>query len=273
MQEALDHSGQCRIAAVFVSVFYFKRGDKLIAVANSSVEPGPLTLVTNRAGIDMRQTGLKVGQKAFISSTLIKIANLNIDLRDTVFWTPPQHQFVSSARLALGLERMHSVDLKPPPSSIGHIDQQDVALMTNLDTWIAWAFNQTTQPAPPTWARGLLGRGQGLTPSGDDFLGGVMIAFHALNRPLTAQRLWNDLRTPARTATNEISRALLSAAAQGYGSASLHQSIQALFDGGRDLEQALAQIDQIGHSSGWDALAGVKAVLSGFLRSQVERAA
>ncbi|NIP74461.1 MAG: DUF2877 domain-containing protein, partial [Xanthomonadales bacterium] len=62
--------------------------------------------------------------------------------------------------------------------------------------------------------------------------------------------------------TNRISAELLEATAQGYAGASLHLTLNALMAGGEGLTPALAGVARIGHTSGWDALAGVVAVLA-----------
>src|SRR5690606_7063751 len=54
-----------------------------------------------------------------------------------------------------------------------------------LAEWLAWGAG----PAPPSAVCELIGLGPGLTPSGDDLLGGVLIALHALGRPDATERL------------------------------------------------------------------------------------
>jgi len=57
----------------------------------------------------------------------------------------------------------------------------------------------------------------------------------------------------AATATGRISRAHLACAAEGECGETVHEAILALLEGGLpDLDR----IDAIGHTSGWDALAG-----------------
>lgn len=126
-----------------------------------------------------------------------------------------------------------------------------------------------SDPSPPqsvleaaTW---LLGLGPGLTPSGDDFLGGLLIALRLLNRGDLAARLWAGLEAAAARRSVELSVAHLRAAAAGRGGAALHAALNALVTGrADDLPAALERIHGIGHTSGWDALAGaVTALRSG----------
>jgi hypothetical protein len=108
-------------------------------------------------------------------------------------------------------------------------------------------------------AQGLVGLGPGLTPSGDDYLGGVLIALHQLGREVQARGLWRWLE-PRLGRTSEISGAHLTAAAAGEGHEVLHACLQALFSEHADWPQVLTQLDNLGHCSGWDSLAGLVAV-------------
>ena len=101
----------------------------------------------------------------------------------------------------------------------------------------------------------LIGLGPGLTPSGDDFLGGVMIALHRVQRKTQAQGLWRWL-LPRLPRTSAISGAHLAAAAVGEA----HEALHDVLNGERDL----AKLDAVGHTSGWDALAGAVAVLKNY---------
>jgi hypothetical protein len=120
---------------------------------------------------------------------------------------------------------------------------------------------------PPEACVILVGLGPGLTPSGDDLVGGVLIALRSLGQHDAADRLavW-ILRLADRT--NTISQAHLTAATAGEGSAALHAALSALATGDdQALARAVDALAAIGHVSGWDALAGVAlvfAVASGF---------
>jgi hypothetical protein len=112
----------------------------------------------------------------------------------------------------------------------------------------------------------LVGLGPGLTPSGDDFLGGMLFAAHSLKMTYPEDFYWEDgvvrdLIDWARTRTNPISHAVLHDLALGYGPGPLHEVVRSLLMG-HDLEclmAAVARLLRIGHSSGWDILAGLLA--------------
>src|SRR5690349_13220900 len=109
----------------------------------------------------------------------------------------------------------------------------------------------------------LLGLGPGLTPSGDDFLGGMMLALHHVHRSAQARGLWRWLE-PRLSRTTPISAAHLAAAAAGEGHEALHAALVHLFQRRPGWPAALDALGAIGHCSGWDALAGAAAVAKNF---------
>ena len=99
----------------------------------------------------------------------------------------------------------------------------------------------------------LVGRGAGLTPSGDDILAGALVAAHAVADPRLPR--W---RRETRTAlelrrTTAVSHALLLHAVDGWAVPQLAGFVEAVCRG-VDVEQARARLHAVGHSSG-EALA------------------
>lgn len=117
--------------------------------------------------------------------------------------------------------------------------------------------------------KNLLGVGTGLTPSGDDFVGGVLFALRLGARGDRAQDVEtfaNRLCAAAPKRTHVISATLMAdlAALRGYsvidevGLAAMDGSVSRLVTAGRSLVA-------LGHSSGWDLMAGFIAGASGKL--------
>jgi hypothetical protein len=109
----------------------------------------------------------------------------------------------------------------------------------------------------------LVGLGDGLTPSGDDLLGAFLFTLRTLD---SAHRGWIGLDWQlvdgwlqrVRPLTNNISFAILADHAHGDGGAPLHELLDAALgdQSPGDLAQAVGRVSGIGHSSGWDMLAG-----------------
>jgi hypothetical protein len=107
----------------------------------------------------------------------------------------------------------------------------------------------------------VLGLGPGLTPSGDDLLGGLFFALAAAPRRAWAGELpalRARLLAAAAQATNVISAALLADLMQGRGWCALHEFVDALQRGEPAAVAAAArEVLAIGANSGGDLLAGL----------------
>lgn len=120
-------------------------------------------------------------------------------------------------------------------------------------------------------ARALVGLGRGLTPSGDDFVGGLLFVLRGVpglcpeafvEGACSMVPNWADR-------TNAVSFAILGDHAAGHGNAIEHEIVSGLCEAlpGTGLRMAVERLVRIGHSSGWDYLAGMAAALSAFRES------
>jgi hypothetical protein len=111
-------------------------------------------------------------------------------------------------------------------------------------------------------ATALVGLGPGLTPAGDDFSGGAFFARALLARAgVIDAGAWgvaaSDVRTAATRLTHRIGAALLGDLLAGEGWAPLHDLAAGLARGDDSIAlDAAGQLVRLGHSSGWDLLAG-----------------
>lgn len=112
----------------------------------------------------------------------------------------------------------------------------------------------------------LIGLGPGLTPAGDDFVGGLFFAREIFG-PVGSRTRWRAageiVCARARQATHPISAVLLTDLVAGRGHAPLHDLARGLALGASAaaLVDAARRLVRIGHSSGWDMLAGLLAAL------------
>ncbi len=115
----------------------------------------------------------------------------------------------------------------------------------------------------------LVGLGPGLTPSGDDFLGGFFFALQTLGRTypdLSELQNWNysNFILESKPRTNIISHTLLKDHAAGYALEPLHSFASALLLGEpveKNLQNAIKLVT-IGHFTGWDLITGFLAGMS-----------
>jgi hypothetical protein len=116
----------------------------------------------------------------------------------------------------------------------------------------------------------VFGLGVGLTPSGDDFIGGIFFALAHTPRtqwqcpqPIDFFATKNRLREAAKTATNAISAALLGDLMDGTSYRALHELLVALQnDNATEIIAKKRALTGVGATSGSDMLAGLLLVLT-----------
>lgn len=217
-----------------------------------------------------------------VSATRLEVKNAQVHIVETVggqrFPSVDALQSLTRAILRLVKDEKpagfgHLLAAQTLPFPLSHRRDAALALAQSCADRKAETFTRT--------ALRLLGVGCGLTPSGDDFVGGALFALHAFGiTDGTAASQWNDARTnllaaaPART--HFISSALLHDLARGESYAALHALAFALRfceergeERGEQHREEHAMLDAmcalvaVGHSSGWDMLTGFIAAVSG----------
>jgi|GEM_PF-1707300 len=117
-------------------------------------------------------------------------------------------------------------------------------------------------------AESLLGLGAGLTPSGDDFIGGLLFTFHFLGNAYAEQVEFNpkhleEFLARSGLKTNLISFTLMRDMSMGHGLAPLHEVMNSIVTNQPNdhiITQAF-ELAKVGNSTGWDILTGVLAGL------------
>ena len=173
------------------------------------------------------------------------------DLNNVPIWQPdpwPQFDAGAARRVAAAIKRDKGLLAPAAGDPFKEAAQAPLAAVAN------WHGG----PVPPI-LENLLGLGPGLTPAGDDALGGAALALRACGHTADADALRDFLRARMATATSAISAAHLSAACDGIGAQALHNILAEIVQG---RTPDLTPLDAIGHSSGYDALAGIVAVLA-----------
>jgi hypothetical protein len=135
---------------------------------------------------------------------------------------------------------------------------------------LAAAYRSDDRDAVRRASRALLGLGGGLTPSGDDLVGGALFGrLLVAAEPEPWRAIGAGLAAKALRASHAISAALLADLAAGASFAPLHATAQALARGDDDAARASAGVlAALGHSSGWDMLAGLVVGITGRLNDE-----
>ena len=109
---------------------------------------------------------------------------------------------------------------------------------------------------------GLIGLGRGLTPAGDDFICGFLVArYYTDKKTQHSDHFSNGLLAIAQGKTTSLSAALIRCAAQGEADERVLNALRWLAGVEMDLNRVSQDLQSYGSSSGVDALAGMLAAL------------
>ncbi len=234
-RRALSLGRRGKVIARFERSFYVATGGGLACVGAPGVGRGPLNML-----VPELNTMPELKECVSCTKNEVRFASgLTLPIQGAVLWRPVPAP-------AFGREALPSIKRIFPAESEA------------LGCWIA----KGASGRGPALAARLVGMGSGLTPAGDDLIGGALIALRAVGNQRVANRLAKWALRLARSRTNRISFAHLSCAASGQGHEALHHALNAILSGRRHLRNELQALKRIGHSSGMDALRGALLALN-----------
>lgn len=287
----LLYPGIGEVEGVFHSTFYIRLRSQMICLGPANLTPGPINCaVAVPDAIDWQSCGLVRKAPVRVSANTILIDGyIHFDCDYESVWkapAPATKLFVESIYSGAGTFRESAAErndtdgfgyfsrkpgLSPVSDHTSRVAEEPLALACK---WLEMNLGRTgpVKGNELDWVSALAGLGMGLTPSGDDFLGGMMIALTRLDEKFLRQRLWNSVRYWANKNSNPISLAHLSAAAEGYGNQIIHNMVTAILHGDINaINTTIDDIATIGHSSGWDIMLGVILTIETWLTLQTDR--
>ena len=228
--------GQGEVCAVFRRSFYLRIEDErgvshFTCVGDTSLGHGPLNALV--PGLELPAIGAKI----------------SVATRGARLWEPPAH-----AGKPPDLEALKA-------AASGRVPEEGLGCLILGSHNALSGYAHPALEALERWLVGnalageaelLIGLGPGLTPLGDDYLGGMLLALRTSGRGVQADALWRWLQPRLTARTSAISAAHLAAAASGQAHEALHEVLNG--------ELGLDKLDAVGHCSGWDGLAGALAV-------------
>jgi hypothetical protein len=282
---ALQDGARGEVAAVFERSFYVTVGGQWICLVPRGGGLGPLNAECREASLAGVIKSLRIGDRAAVENKSLRAGSaLVLSLESAKEWRPAPptgwnrdsvQRGLAKLRAAIGARELPQeglaallADSSTRPNAVAEAAR---APLRDLQSMLRKAIAGSPDSLDAAKLVPLIGLGPGLTPSGDDAIGGALITLHVLGEDKVRDLLWHELAPHARTATGDISFAHLSAAAEGFGHEAIHHLINKVMEGGADLSGALDTVHAIGHTSGWDAIAGVAIALDAWLEVQNAR--
>jgi hypothetical protein len=284
-RHALNEGAHGSIRAVFARCVYVELNGQWICVGSAEIGAGPLNLICRPwpNGEYGLCNALLPGDSVHVSNGILHLArSAAIALRGCAAWEPIPLGAWDRHTLTAGLNAFGRMLPEALPSDglaqviAPNVPGAGVAstltsaaepAVRSLEAFIERGGSETNTPAVAC----LVGLGPGLTPSGDDYLCGTLIALSLTKEDAARDALWRSIEPSLADRTHEISRAHLAAAAKGLGAATLHELLRAIITGRTSaIAGALGAATQVGHTSGWDALAGAVSALRSLARRSAQ---
>jgi hypothetical protein len=251
-------------AAWYLEVGSTDRPARLVAVVTADATALPDAVQLTVPSSDHAFVGFAPDQPGSVGGGVLDLPSARI--APTRWWDPvPRLRTTAAAQLAAARERTAAVldhTVRPVPSVLqGHLGA------------VADALVRDDAAAVRRHACGLVGAGEGSTPTGDDLLAGLVTTVLALARadgdvPLVAAagRAGTEVAALASDRTTTLSAALLRAAADGAVCLPVAAWLHAVTGVG-DLEAATRDVLAIGSVSGRDLLTGALEGIAATARS------
>ncbi len=266
------------VIAVHAQSCYVTGDDaEIYAIVHAPLGNGPLNLVIRPPG-PSSFPGLTVGTSvASTGARLLLGENLDIDVERAALWDPKAYLAIGAdsdglrrclvelyrtapasapgQSLVRLLPHLHEDDLPAPLEAVSHFPRSH-ALIAGLVEGLTSRNRRSLKVVTSS----LAGLGPGLTPAGDDFLAGTLLALALIQEHRADAELAQIAGLLLETAaprTHEISAAYMRAAHAGEASEAWHPLLGAIAAGDATAARdAVGAVMAIGETSGADMLAG-----------------
>jgi hypothetical protein len=248
----LTTSRQPRILHVFDQVCnLINERREILSIVTPQIGNGPFNLVVDDRIFFARHLNLE--SQISISPNKLILANLTFNTTGIKFWNPQPNWEVLHAGRDDILNQLFSLSTHNYQVSISN------SLVSNLSAALANVEISTAKSATTQ----LAGLGQGLTPSGDDFLMGAIYATWIIHPSEVAGALVKEIVDVAAPLTTSLSEAWLRSAGKGEAGILWHELFDALITS-QNIDLQVTKLLSVGETSGADALAGFFGVFSAY---------
>lgn len=267
------------VHSVYRNTVNLSLDDRLFALQGMNSPMSPVSLITALSESEMGSLGIRTGQLVEFTGNCIIINEINLCFslasgsRISLFLCNAAPGILTSGQTNLLRERICQTLLRSNAGgfcsvfcrlyAIGEYGEESEsaspilsAAFDRMETARQLMREQCWDEAAAALVR-LIGLGGGLTPSGDDFLCGVMAGLRLCGRiEHDFSRRLIHLLSEHLEDTNDISRTFLCCSLEGYFSQAV-VNLRCV----PDADEILRSFSAIGHSSGIDSLGGVLYVL------------
>lgn len=247
--QILENHTTAAVHSVYNSVINVTVNGRLLALQTANSPLSPISLITDLDVTEMASLSVKTGEEITLDYTDATVLDLN-----------PKHRTSRAVRQDL-FKKFSKIVQRSETNGFDLIFQfspkvgQDF-ILTAAETKIHLAntcFRKRDYREATRIISELVGVGIGLTPSGDDFLCGILAGFHIHGKQNSRKvQFLRDSISQNLSRTNEISRAFLQCAIDGHFS----QAVNELWNN-PDIDTIEQMFHNIGHSSGMDTLCGI----------------
>jgi len=250
----LAREAEGELTRVFERSAYVKAGDEFIVLLWGGLR-SPITINLGRAVAKP----LKVGERCALSTGRVAFDSLTIDVgRAQVYKSvlrerrgtrkPPASSLVRGVSFLRAL-----YDASPSGLSLA----SDVELRRfALKTLSSLAAGREDSIRSFDSYLALIGRGEGFTPAGDDFVGGLLSTYNYIARCNGSREILFPLRR-LRHRTIPESAALLTYASKGYVDEGVASLVLKTLSGSSEFTDELLTVARRGHTSGLDMSLGI----------------
>lgn len=275
-RRALTEGTTGKVMGVTSKGMFLAAGERILFVTDADYK-SPFNIQV--PGYANAAAGLEAGETwRFDSGELIFTSqNIRIDIGSAQTWLPePPPEVLTSisdqrACMEDLLRRMADLDpakgwlfLAVPSAVNGLGAEGEGARIAQMTADFLDCVKHEDQTGASAAARSIMGRGGGLTPSGDDWLSGFLL-YHARSGGKTPflRDIEKMLTAMAFERTTKISANRIEAACRGWSEQLFLEVIDHLFDLQREFsDRQVERLVHFGHSSGVDTCVGIWAALS-----------
>lgn len=257
--------GRCllEIHSVYHQVVNLTDGETIYSLHPAHLARTPMSLILEPDGWSMEDLELRQGMQVELLEDCMFLNGIQIDCRERSLWDPKITTSVSYGKIRQILSGIRRI--LPDFQDRGGFSDSFICSKQETDDFMTralrscfWEFQRNCSK-PEEMIQSLIGMGYGLTPSGDDFLVGLLYLIcisGCMEQQITKNVI--DVVQKNLHRTNDLSRQFLKHACKGEFGEKFHELLQAVCRG-EDGIREICQIAGTGHSSGIDALHGIAA--------------